>query len=379
MLERLSKHRNYLHTIPELALEEYETAHYIRENLKKLNLEYIEVGTSTLCFIQGEENETIGYRADIDGLPLKENTNNLYRSQKKNQMHGCGHDGHMAILLTFIEEVVKEIKNGKKLKKSLLFVFQAGEESAGGARYIVKNDFYKSKNVKEIYALHVYPEINKNEFAIKKGCVSLQNINLDIRLQGKGCHGAQPHKGIDSILIGAKLVEAYQSLKSRNIPSNENFILTIGSFKGGEVRNVIPEYIDILGSIRLENTELIPFVKERLEEINKGFEIAFGVKIEMEFRPFYPPVFNDEKLVEMSIKYLGDYKVYEDIPLSGSEDFSFYLEDGTPGVLGLLGIKEEDKGYIYPLHNEKFDFNNSSLIPGVEFFKRILEFRDILY
>ncbi|MCQ8211234.1 M20 family metallopeptidase [Cetobacterium somerae] len=373
MINNLNNHRNYLHTIPEIALKEFKTAAYIRKILDEEKVEYHNVGTSTIAFIPGESESCIAFRADIDALPLEEESNNPFKSKIPGMMHACGHDGHTSILLTFIQEIKKLMLHGTTLNKSLLFIFQAGEEGAGGARFIIADDFYKSKQIEAIFALHVYPEINVGEFAVKTGYVSLQNINLDITLTGKGCHGAQPHKGTDCILVGAKLVEAYQSIKSRNIPSYEHFLLTIGSFHAGTVRNIIPGSLSMLGTIRLENTSLIPFIQERIEHINKGFEIAFDVKIEMTFQPFYPPIFNNASLFEKALNVLKNKKVFTDISLSGSEDFSFYSKNGTPGLFVLIGTRDEEKGHVCALHNNRFDFDNEALVHGVEFFKDLLK------
>lgn len=373
MLNNLNKHRNYLHTIPEIALQEFKTSEYIRKVLNNEGVEYHSIGTSTVAFIPGATESCLAFRADIDALPLTEESSNPFKSKIHGMMHACGHDGHTAMLLTFIGEIKKSIKNGAQLKKSLVFIFQAGEEGAGGARFVVADEYYKSKKIEAIFALHVYPEINVGEFAVKSGCVSLQNINLDITLTGKGCHGAQPHKGVDSILVGAKLIEAYQSIKSRNIPSHEHFLLTIGAFNAGTVRNIIPGSVNMLGTIRLENISLIPFIKERMENINSGFETAFDVDINMHFEPFYPPVINDKKLFNHAINALKEKNVYTDVSLSGSEDFSFYSQNGTPGLLALVGVKDEDNGHVCSLHNNKFDFSNESLIHGVEYFLNILK------
>lgn len=378
MLNNLNAHRNYLHTIPELALKEFKTAEYIRKILDEENVEYHNVGTSTIAFIPGKSDSCIAFRADIDALPLEEESNNPFKSKIPGMMHACGHDGHASILLAFIQDIKKLIFHGTTLKKSLLFIFQAGEEGAGGARFIIADDFYKSKQIEAIFALHVYPEINVGEFALKPGYVSLQNINLDITLTGKGCHGAQPHKGTDSILIGAKLIEAYQLIKSRNIPSYEHFLLTIGSFHAGTVRNIIPGSVNMLGTIRLENTSLIPFIQEKLEHINKGFEIAFDVKINMLFQPFYPPVINDSLLFEKALNVLKDKKVFTNISLSGSEDFSFYSQNGTPGLFILIGTRDEEKGHVCALHNSRFDFDNEALIHGAEFFKDLLKENQVI-
>lgn len=379
MLENLKNHRNYLHSIPEIAFSEFETSKYIREVLNQEKINYFEIGTSTVAFIKGENSEAIGFRADIDALPMQEESNNPHKSKFPGMMHACGHDGHASILLSFIQEIRKLITSGTQLKKSLVFIFQAGEEGGGGARFIEENQKYKSLNVKEIFAIHLIPQLLVGEIGIRAGYLTLQNINLDITITGKGCHGAQPNAGIDSILVACKLIEAYQSIISRNISPDETAILTIGSFKAGTVRNIIPEKVDLLGTIRLENIDLIPLFKERIEKINKGFEISYDVKIDMIFQPFYPPVINDARSCEKATTAANNLKlkVNNNLKLTGSEDFSFLLKD-TKGALLLLGIRDEEKGFINSLHNPKFDFDSDSLAHGVNLFKEILRCSNII-
>ncbi|NME35449.1 MULTISPECIES: M20 family metallopeptidase [Fusobacterium] len=364
--------RSKLHKIPEIALEEYKTSKFIRDFLKNLNIEYIEIGTSTLAIFYGEEDNWIGFRADIDALPIQEENEKEYKSKIDGMMHACGHDGHTTNLLYFAKWLQNEINNGKILKKSIMLIFQSGEEGKGGARFIANSEFFKNKTFEGIFAFHVTPDLEEGKITTCSGPMSFQNINFDITLTGKGCHGAQPHKGIDSILIGAKLVEAYQSIVSRNIDPLEPIVLTIGSFKAGEVRNVIPDEVKILGTIRFFNTELIEFLKERITSINEGFEKAFGVKIQMSFVPFYPPVINSPELYRKFEKIISKEKFIKNIKLSGSEDFSFYLQNGNKGLMFLLGVKNEKKGFIYPLHSSKFDFNPSVLKESFIIFKNLL-------
>lgn len=226
--------------------------------------------------------------------------------------------------------------------------------------------------------MHVNPTLEEGKIAIAHGALSFQNINLDIEIVGKGCHGAQPHQGIDSILVGAKLVEAYQSIVSRNIDPLKTVIVTIGSFKAGEVRNVIPEKVNILGTIRLIDTSLIEFIRERVTSINEGLERAFGVKINMNFMPFYPPVINSEDLYKIVESSIPEDQIVRDIRLTGSEDFSFYLQNGNKGFMFLLGVRNEEKGFINPLHSPKFDFDPNTLRYGFEVFKNILEKMNVI-
>lgn len=363
--------RKKLHQMPERALEEYKTSKFIREFLKNLDIEYKEIKMSTLAIFRGEEDNWIGFRADIDGLPLQEIGEKDYKSKIDGMMHACGHDGHTTNLLYFAKWIKEQLNSGKKLKKSVMLIFQSGEEGKGGARFVANSDFFKSKNFEGIFALHLNPSIEEGKIATINGYVTFQNINFDIEILGKGTHGAEPQKGIDSILIGAKLVEAYQSIISRNLDPLEPAVLTIGSFKAGEVRNIIPEKVNILGTIRFFNTNLIEFFRERVEAINKGFEVAFGIKINMIFNPFYPPVINDSELYEKLKKIVPKENFIDNTRLTGSEDFSFYLQKNK-GLMFLLGTRNEEKGFIYPLHNPRFDFNPEVLEKGFEVFKNLL-------
>ena len=370
--------RKRLHQNPELALEEYETSKYIRDFLKSIDVEYEEIGTSTLAIFRGREESWIGFRADIDALPLQEENEREYKSKIDGKMHACGHDGHTTNLLYFAKWLKEQIESGVELKKSIMLIFQAGEEGKGGARFIAQSETFKNKKFEGIFAMHVNPELEEGKIAISSGPLSFQNINLDIEIVGKGCHGAQPHQGIDSILVGAKLVEAYQSIVSRNIDPLKAVIVTIGSFKAGEVRNIIPEKVNILGTIRLQDTSLIELIRERVVSINEGLERAFGVRINMNFMPFYPPVINSEELYRVVESCIPEEQIVRDIRLTGSEDFSFYLQDGNRGFMFLLGVGNREKGFIYPLHSPKFDFDPGTLKYSFEVFKNILKKMEVV-
>lgn len=368
-----TKVRKELHKIPELSMAEYETARYIRNFLDNLEIPYQKIGTSTIALIEGERDSWVAFRADIDALPIEEETEKEYSSLNKGVMHACGHDGHMTNLL-YLAKWLKESKDsGLSLKKSIMLIFQAGEEGAGGARFIAESPIFKEKSIEAIFAIHVYPELKEGTISAVSGPLTYQSIHLNISVKGKGCHGAQPFKGIDVILVTSKLIEAYQSIVSRNIEPEEPLIITIGSFHAGGARNIIPETAKLAGTIRLINRELIPFVQKRLEDINKGFETSYGVEINMEFIPFYPPVINSPELYRIFNEIVDDEKKAEELKLSGSEDFSFYLEEGIPGLMMLIGTRNEKKGFIYPLHNSRFDMDPEELILGFEVFKKFLE------
>lgn len=360
--------RSFLHQIPELGFEEYKTSEFIRKFLENLNIPYKTIGTSTLAIFKGETNSFIGFRADIDGLPITEENCVPYKSTHLGKMHACGHDGHTTLLLYFAKWIKEQ---NLKLKKGIILIFQAAEEGKGGAKPISESLLFNSINFEGIFALHLFPGLEEGKIACCPGYFSFQNINIDLEIIGKGCHAAQPQKGIDSILISAKLIEAYQSIISRNIDPFEPVIFTIGSFKAGEVRNIIPEKVNILGTIRLLNISLIDFIKKRITDINEGFEKAFSVKINMNFKPFYPPVINSKELFQILKKIVPTQNLITDIRLSGSEDFSFYLNKNK-GLLFLLGCKNIEKGFTNPLHSPKFDFDPKVLKFGFDIFKNVL-------
>jgi len=373
MIDILKKFRQDLHQIPEVAFEEIKTSEYIRSQLyiHKISYEII-INTGTLVHFAGEDKETIAFRADIDALPIQEETGVSYASTNGN-MHACGHDGHASILLTFALWLRNQLDKGLVLKKSILLIFQPAEEGKGGARYIAKDEKFFNKNISKIFALHLNPDMDEGIITSKSGAIMAQTINLDIKICGKGAHGAQPQNGIDTILITSKLIEAYQSIVSRNITPSESVVVTIGSIHGGVVRNVIPESVELLGTIRLFNKELIPFIQNRLENINKGFEISYGVAIDFSFTLVYSPVINDKELYETFREINKDIPFVEIEAQTAAEDFSFYLEK-VPGLFFMIGTRNIEKNFIFPLHNPKFNFDESALETGLNAFQNIFNY-----
>lgn len=369
------KVREDLHKIPEVGLKEFKTANYIRKFLENEGINYLAIETSTIVYFEGEIDNWVVFRADIDGLPISEENTCEYKSIHEGYMHACGHDGHTTILLHFAKTINKIKNSGEKLKKSIMLIFQAGEESIGFAEVLSKHEIYISKKIEGIFALHLDPELEEGKIGTVIGAMSYQSVYIEIELIGKGCHGAQVFKGIDSILIGAKLIEAYQSIVSRNIQAEDSVIISIGSFKAGTRGNIIPEKVNMLGTIRVVKKELIPFIKERIENINDGFEKAFGVKINLIFEPGYPAIFNSEKLfftLKKAVKNLN-IEIVEGIKLMGSEDFSFYLNNHVEGLFFMLGTRNENKNFVHPLHSDKFDFDPKVLKIGSQVFMKILE------
>lgn len=365
--ERIIKHRMELHKIPELGFMEHNTSKYILTELEKIGYITRKVArTGVIAYKKGISSESVAFRADIDGLNVTEDTNVSFSSQLEGCMHACGHDGHTAILLGFAEYVFKM----NQLKKGILFIFQPAEESPGGADVIVKEGILNEYKVGAIFGLHLYPDLEQGKIGLREGAVTAQAGEFDIYIKGKSGHGAMPHKANDALIVSAQLINSYQSIISRNMNPLDSCVITIGTIKGGEVRNIIPESIKMEGTIRTFSKEIYIKIKEKMLKMNKGLMEMFDVEIEIIFRDMYPPVTNDKSLCELISSSPLIQKIVEIEPMMIAEDFSYYQQK-VPGVFFMLGSKNAELGYIHPLHSSKFNFDNEVLMDGVHIYDEI--------
>ncbi len=372
--DNVIKHRRELHQIPEVGFCEYKTSEYIKTQLKKLGYEIRDVAsTGILAYKKGIQDECIAFRSDIDGLSITEETNLEYESSIKGQMHACGHDGHMSILLGFCEFISKI----DKLNKSILFIFQPAEEGPGGAEVIVNEGVFEEYNVVNVFGLHIYPEIEEGMIGIRKGAMTAQTGEFDIHIKAKSGHGAIPHKANDALIVVAQLINSYQSIISRNINPIEGSVLTIGTINGGERLNIIAENITLQGTIRAFNQEVYEKIKQRMTTINEGLMKMFEVEIETVFRDMYPSIINDKELFDKVVDTSLKEKVIEIDPMMIAEDFSYYQKK-VPGLFFMLGSRNEELGYINPLHSSKFNFNEDKvLINGIELYDHVCKVLEV--
>ncbi|MGL4914079.1 MAG: amidohydrolase, partial [Romboutsia sp.] len=282
--ETVFNHRKYLNTIAEKGREEFKTSKYIREYLDKLGIEYdTYLGTGTVVMIKGSMgNETIAFRADIDGLPTDDGIKHL-----------CGHDGHTSILLGFIEFINN---NKDKLNDNIVFIFQPAEEGPGGAQDLIKEGIIEKYKIDEIYGLHIYPEIKNGYIGIREGYFMAQVGDFDIDIIAKSGHGAMPQNGIDGVVIAGQLINSLQTVVSRNVSPVDTAVLSIGLINGGTRRNIIAENINLQGTIRTFNPDVYSNMKERIREICKGLEISYKCKIDVKIKDDYPAVNNNKNL-----------------------------------------------------------------------------------
>lgn len=366
--------RKRLHQIPESGFNEKMTSSIIKEKLIELGYEIEQVAeTGVIGYKKGDTgNGAIAFRADMDGLELTEETGLKFASKNKGMMHACGHDGHMAILLGFAEYISRI----DRLKKDIVLIFQPAEEGPGGAEVIVKEGILKKYNVKAIFGLHILPDVEEGKIGARSGPIMAQTGEFDIIINAKSGHGAMPHTAIDGIFVASQLLSSYQSIVSRNLEPIEGAILTVGKIVGGERRNIIAENVSLEGTIRAFDVNIYNTIKKRMEEINKGIEKMFDVRIEMEMRDMYPAVVNDTKLYDLLKEILKEDELIEIKPMMISEDFSYYQQQ-IPGLFFMLGCRNEKLKHTHPLHSCMFNFNEDVLFHGVETYIRICMAMDV--
>ena len=370
LLEDIVKNRRALHQMPETALEEFKTKEYLKNYLISIGLEPKDiVETGLYVYIEGKDKDNcIAFRSDIDALNIEEETGIDFVSKNSGKMHACGHDGHMSTLLAF----AKYLTTIQPLEKSVLLIFQPAEEAPGRAKDIVETGIFKKYNVKAIYGMHLFPELPEGVVACKEGPFFAQATVISVGITGKSGHGAMPHKAVDPLIAFTKVIDAYQTIISRNFSPFDPGVITIGKFSGGSAQNIIPEKVEFWGTARTFAQSDSEFIIKRMKEIHRGIELTYNVKIDENLVILYPPVINDKELYKKFTETMKDMNYREQDALTISEDFAYYQQE-VPGIFFLLGTRNEEKGYIHPLHNCHFNFDEKVLLKGVEAFARILE------
>lgn len=358
----VKNHRTNLHKIAEISHLEFKTAKYIRDYLDKLEIEYeVLLETATVGIIKGKNpKKTIAFRADIDALPTENGAEHL-----------CGHDGHMSILLGFLEYIND---NKDSLNDNIVFVFQPAEEDTGGAERLMQAGIFKKYNVDEVYGLHIHPDFPEGYIGCKSGYLMAQNGEIDIEIIGKSGHGAIPQNTIDGILIGANFVSSVQSIVSRNLNPMEGAVLTFGKMTAGSIRNIIAENVKLEGTMRCFNPDVYETMRKRLLEFAKGFEIAYNCTVKVNIQDGYYAVNNDEQLFDEFVKAVGKDKITKTQPLMISEDFSYYQRE-VPGLFFMQGARNEEKGFVNGLHSLKFDFNEDIMLDAINTYIKVLKYK----
>ncbi|MCD5414511.1 MAG: M20 family metallopeptidase [Clostridiales bacterium] len=375
--EELKKIRRDLHQIPELAFEEYKTSEYIVNYLEKLGITYEKkvAKTGVIAFFEGKSNSNaIAFRADMDALSITEKNDITFKSKNGGKMHACGHDGHMAILLGLARYLSENIE---KLKTNVVLIFQPAEEGPGGALPLINEGILEKYNIAEIYGLHIFPDLDEGKIGVREGVMMAQAGEFDIEIRGKSAHAAQPHKSIDSVLVMAELILGFQSIVSRNISPTEASVLTVGKVFAGDRRNIIANSAILEGIIRSFRTSTYNKIKGRIKDYIQGLEHIHSCSIALIFRDGYPSVMNDKRLTKDFIVGLCQDEVQIIEPLMLAEDFSYYQKK-IPGLFFFLGARNTKDDFIYPLHNDRFNFDEDILNYGLSIYVRILKGKKII-
>lgn len=381
--EKYTNLRRELHQIPEIGYQERLTKDKLLSYIKSFkNIEYsslTEVGeTGFWIDVKGRgqsngEKRKISLRTDIDALPLKETTDVEYKSKHDGYSHSCGHDGHMAILTATLEIFLSKIDDIPS-NFEVRFLYQPAEEALGGARVMIQNGCLIGVN--EIYGIHDMPIFNLGEIGLKSGPMMAGMYAFDIEITGKGGHGSAPHLAISPITIGSNLVNALHQIPSQRINSEKRCVLTVCSFNSGVAYNVIPEKSFLKGSFRYFDDEVGEQIKNEIEKICKGEELKSDSKIEISYIKSGNVTSNDIDLTDkVIIPILSKSNLLlksDNLPVSASEDFSYYL-NVIPGTFIMLGIKDEN--HYEMVHHPGFNYNDLATPYGVEIFLRIVDGR----
>lgn len=371
MVEELRQIRRDLHKIPELGLKEYKTSAYIREKLEDFGITELEtwLETGVVAVIRGKgKGQAVAFRADMDALPVTEQTGCDFTSEHVGCMHACGHDGHVTVLLGFAK-YLQEHKD--ELENDVVLIFQPAEEGPGGAQLLVDAGLFEKHPVRCIIGCHIFPQVPQGKVACRKGAMMARNGEVDVHIYGESAHGAQPQLGHDAVLAAGAVITGLHTILSRNVSPLDSGVLTFGAIHGGEACNIIAKEVKLEGTMRAFSDEAYETMTKRVQEVASGIAAGYGCKGEAVFRHMYRVVDNDPKLVELLQEVAGD--AYEETPpYMLAEDFSLYLQK-VPGMFFFLGSGNEEKGYTHSLHSAQFQFDEEILALGVETYAKLLK------
>ncbi|WP_300055423.1 M20 aminoacylase family protein [uncultured Roseobacter sp.] len=364
--------RQHLHTIPELGLECHKTAAFVAERLREFGVDELHEGiakTGIVAIIEGRgEGPTIGLRADMDGLPITEETGVAYASTHEGRMHACGHDGHTAMLLG----AAKYLAETRNFAGRVALIFQPAEEFGGGGEVMVQEGVMERFDISQVYAIHNAPGKVFGSFNTRAGPIMAAADTFHIRITGKGGHAARPHDTVDPVVAACALVQALQTIVSRNRNPLDQLVISATQIHTGTTDNVIPETAYLNGTIRTFSKEVQALVMKRMQEIVDGHALSFGVTAELKIDYGYPPTVNHADqaafAAEVADEVAGEAGVNPDIdPVMGAEDFSYMLE-ARPGAYLMLG-----QGDTAGVHHPKYNFNDEIAPIGASFFARLVE------
>jgi amidohydrolase len=368
--------RRDIHEHPELLYDVHRTAAFVAERLREFGCDEVAMGlgrTGVVGVIRGRKPagkgdiKGIGLRADMDALPIEEATNLPYASRTPGKMHACGHDGHTAMLLG----AARYLAETRNFAGDAVVIFQPAEEGGAGAAAMIKDGLMDRFPIDQVYGMHNGPGIPVGSFAIRPGPIMAATDSIDIQIEGLGGHAARPHICIDSVLAGAQLITALQSIVSRSVDPLESAVISICEFHAGHARNVIPQTAELKGTVRTLTVEMRKLIEKRVREVVAGVAQMTGTKIDLKYERGYPVVVNHaaqtDFATQVAKEIAGDANVREMAPMMGAEDFAYMLEQ-RPGAFIFCG-----NGDSAGLHHPAYNFNDDAIVFGTSYWVKLVE------
>ncbi|EPU8555977.1 M20 aminoacylase family protein [Escherichia coli] len=374
--EELREIRHQIHENPELGLQEFKTSALVAEKLRQWGYE-VEQGLETTGIVAtlkvGDGEKSIGLRADMDALPIYENSGKPWASKHPGLMHACGHDGHTTILLG----AARYFAETRRFNGTLRLIFQPAEEMINGGEIMVKEGLFDHFPCDVIFGMHNMPGLPVGKFYFQPGALMASMDQFHITVRGCGGHGAIPHKAIDPVLVAAHITTALQSIVSRNVDPLEAAVITVGSIVAGEAANVIPDSAEMKISVRSLSRDTRQLLLTRIPALAQAQAASFGATAEVTHVNGTPVLVNDEEMArfawQVACKTFGEERAEFGIkPLMGSEDFSFMLEAQPKGGFLLFGNGDVGEGSCM-VHNPGYDFNDASLVPASSYWGALVE------
>jgi hippurate hydrolase len=372
--DELTRWRHDIHAHPELGFEEERTSSFVAEQLARFGCEvHRTVGRTGVVGVlrHGNGPKSVGLRADMDALPIRETNRFDYRSQNDGRMHACGHDGHTTMLLG----AARYLAETRGFDGTVNFIFQPAEEGLGGAKAMVEDGLFERFPSEAIFGMHNRPGLAVGKFAIRPGPMMAGGAYFDIAIEGRGTHAARPEAGIDPVLIASHITMALQSIVARNVKPLDTAVLSVTQIHGGDAYNVIPAGAVMRGTARAFTREVLGLIEERMRGIAEGIATAMGASATLDFRVNFPPLVNEAAATQFVADCAAELVGADHVDRAGgltmaSEDFAYMLEH-RPGAYIQIGNGDGEGGC--EVHNPGYDFNDAALTLGASLFARIVE------
>jgi len=372
LLPALVALRRDLHAHPELAFEERRTSSVVAAALRDCGLEVHEGigGTGVVGVLRrGPSTRMVGLRADMDALPMREDAGRPYVSRHPGVHHGCGHDGHTAMLLGAAQQLAR----AGRFDGSIAFIFQPAEEGRGGAREMVRQGLFDRFPCESVFALHNWPDLTVGTAATRPGPIMAAADRFDIVVRGRGGHAAQPDQTPDVVLAASQLVAQMHTIVSRRIPPTQNAVLSVTRISGGQSHNVLPAAVELTGTVRSFNAGVQDAIEQAVRDVAAGVARASGTTISVEYTRYYPATVNSPPHAQLALEAARSAGLEVQVaaaPAFTSEDFAFMLQQ-RPGAYLWLG--QRGAGHAAPLHHPSYDFNDDVLASGVRWFVEVAQ------